>query len=302
MKTKITNTFMMLLAAMIWGFAIVAQIYGAEHVETFTMTGVRFLIGTLALLPVAIFFEKKKLAPILSDKKRRTKAILSGLAAGVALFSATTIQHFGITTTGSAGIAGLITGLYTVLVPLACYLLFKTKIRYNVWIGAVCALLGIFLLCYKPGEGVSLGMGELILFIGTICWTVHFIILDKLSCNLPPLSLSVAQFSVCAVFGCIAMFLFEEPTMSAIFAAKIPILYCGLLSVGVAYTLQVVAQSKVPASLAVIVLSTESVFSAVGGVIFGTDTISLFGAIGCVIFFFGIVISQLEMRNKKELK
>lgn len=302
MKTKITNTFMMLLAAMIWGFAIVAQIYGAEHVETFTMTGVRFLLGTLALLPVAIFFEKKRLIPILSDKKRRKKAILSGLAAGVALFSATTIQHFGITTTGSAGIAGLITGLYTVLVPLACFLLFRTKIRYNVWIGAVCALLGIFLLCYKPGEGISFGIGELILFIGTICWTVHFIILDKLSCNLPPLSLSVAQFSVCAVLGCIAMFLFEEPTMSAIFAAKIPILYCGLLSVGVAYTLQVVAQSKVPASLAVIVLSTESVFSAVGGVIFGTDAISLLGVIGCVVFFFGIVISQLEMKNKKELK
>ena len=302
MSAKITNTFMMLLSAMIWGFAIVAQIYGAEHVDTFTMTGVRFLVGTLALLPVALFFEKKKLIPIFADKKKRTKAILSGLAAGVALFSATTIQHFGITTTGSAGIAGLITGLYTILVPLACFLLFKTKIRFNVWIGAVCALLGVFLLCYKPNEGVSLGVGELILFVGTICWTVHFIILDKLSCNLPPLCLSVAQFSVCAVFGCIAMFLFEEPTVSAIFAAKIPILYCGLLSVGVAYTLQVVAQSKVPASLAVIVLSTESVFSAIGGVLFGTDTMTLLGGLGCAVFFFGIVISQLEIKKKNSLE
>ena len=96
------------------------------------------------------------------------------------------------------------------------------------------------------------------------------------------------------------MFLFEEPTLSGLLAAKIPILYCGVLSVGVAYTLQVVAQSKVPATLAAIVLSTESVFSAIGGVIFGTDTISLFGAFGCVVFFFGIVVSQLERKRKLE--
>jgi len=301
MKTKITNTLMMLLAAMIWGFAIVAQIFGAEHVETFTMTGIRFTIGSLALVPVVIIFERKKLAPIFADRKLRKKAILSGLAAGIALFFATSIQQLGIYTTGSAGVTGLITGLYTILVPLACFILFRTKIHFNVWIGAVSALLGVFLLCYRPGEGLTFGVGELILFIGTLCWTVHFIILDKLSKNLPPVSLSVVQFSVCAVLGCICMFLFEEPTMANIFAAKIPILYCGLLSVGVAYTLQVVAQTKVPASLAVIVLSTESVFSAVGGVIFGTDTMSLLGVLGCAVFFFGIVISQLEIKKKKEL-
>ena len=302
MRTKITNTFMMLLAAMIWGFAIVAQIYGSEHVETFTMTGIRFAMGCIALLPVVMIFERKKLAPILSDKKLRKKAILTGLAAGVALFMATSIQQLGIYTTGSAGVAGLITGLYTILVPLACFLLFRTKIRVNVWIGAICALLGVFLLCYKSGEGLSLGLGELTLFIGTLCWTAHFIILDKLSKNLPPLALSVAQFSVCAVLGCVCMFLFEEPTMANILAAKIPILYCGLLSVGVAYTLQVVAQSKVPATLAVIVLSTESVFSAVGGVIFGTDTMSAFGVLGCFVFFFGIVISQLEVKKKNRIE
>ena len=291
----------MLAAAMIWGFAIVAQIFGAEHVETFTMTGIRFTLGSLALLPVLIIFERKKLALIFSDKKRRKKALFSGLAAGIALFSATSIQQLGIYTTGSAGVTGLITGLYTILVPLACFLLFKTKIRFNVWIGAVCALLGVFLLCYRAGEGLSFGVGELILFVGTICWTIHFIILDKLSGNLPPITLSVAQFSVCAVLGCICMFVFEEPTMANILAAKIPILYCGLMSVGIAYTLQVVAQTKVPASLAVIVLSTESVFSAIGGVIFGTDTITALGVLGCIIFFFGIVVSQLEIKNKKEL-
>jgi drug/metabolite transporter (DMT)-like permease len=252
-------------------------------------------------LPVVIIFERKKLATIFSDKKKRKKAIFSGLAAGIALFSATSIQQLGIYTTGSAGVTGLITGLYTILVPLACFLLFRTKIKFNVWIGAVCALLGVFFLCYRAGEGLSFGVGELILFVGTICWTIHFIILDKLSGNLPPIALSVAQFSVCAFLGCICMFVFEEPTMANILAAKIPILYCGLMSVGIAYTLQVVAQTKVPASLAVIVLSTESVFSAIGGVIFGTDTITTLGVLGCIIFFFGIVVSQLEIKNKKEL-
>ena len=300
MKTKITNTFMMLLAAMIWGFAIVAQIFGAEHVETFTMTGVRFTLGCLALLPVVIIFERKKLSPILSDNSKRGRAILSGLVAGLVLFCATSTQQLGIYMTANAGVSGLITGLYTILVPLVSFLLFRTKIKLNVWIGAVCAFLGVFLLCYRAGEGVSLGVGELVLFIGTLCWTAHFVILDKFSKNLPPLSLSFAQFSVCALLGCICMFLFEEPTLSGLLAAKIPILYCGVLSVGVAYTLQVVAQSKVPATLAAIVLSTESVFSAIGGVIFGTDTISLFGAFGCVVFFFGIVVSQLERKRKLE--
>ena len=295
MKIKITYVLMMLLSAMIWGFAIVAQIYGADLVGPFTMTGVRFAIGCLALIPVIVIFERRKLVPIVSDRTLRKKGILSGIVAGVALFCATSIQQFGINTTGSAGITGLITGLYTVLVPLACFLLFRTKIKANVWVGAVAALLGTVMLCYRPGEGISLGLGELLLFVGTLCWTIHFIVLDKLSNNLPPLSLSFVQFSVCAVLGIACMFIFEEPTLADILAAKIPILYCGILSVGVAYTLQVVAQSKVPAALAAIVLSTESVFSAIGGVIFGTDEITIAGYVGCAVFFCGIVYSQTDI-------
>ena len=302
MKTKITNTLMMLAAAMIWGFAIVAQIFGAEHVETFTMTGIRFTLGSLALLPVVIIFERKKLATIFSDKKKRKKAIFSGLAAGIALFSATSIQQLGIYTTGSAGVTGLITGLYTILVPLACFLLFRTKIKFNVWIGAVCALLGVFFLCYRAGEGLSFGVGELILFVGTICWTIHFIILDKLSGNLPPIALSVAQFSVCAFLGCICMFVFEEPTMANILAAKIPILYCGLMSVGIAYTLQVVAQKNVAPTPAAIIMSTEAMFSAIGGAIILHETMSFRGYLGCALIFGGIILSQLDFRKKpKEL-
>ena len=284
---------MLFLTAMIWGFAFVAQVEGVEHIGPFTLNGVRFFVGVLSLLPVVLVFERGK-----SGKEERKKTLLSSLLAGTVLFCASTLQQFGIYITASAGVAGFITGMYTVFIPIACFLIFKEKTGFNVVIGAVCAVIGIFLLCYQPGEGFSFGLGELLLFVGSFFWTAHVIIVDRIGRNLRSLHFAWGQFVVCAALGLLGMFIFEEPAMSSILDAKWSILYCGVLSVGVAYTLQVIAQKHTNPTFAAIVFSTEAVFSAIGGAMFGIDSITLLGYIGCAIIFFGIVVSQLNVRTK----
>lgn len=287
---------MLFLTASIWGFAFVAQVQGAAYISPLTLNGVRFTIGIIALLPVVLFFERGR-----TDATERKRTFFSSLLAGTVLFTASVLQQYGIQLTGSAGISGFITGLYTVLVPLGCFLLFKSRIGANVWIGAVCALVGLFLLCYRFGEGVSFGVGEILLLIGAFFWTAHMIIVDRLGKSIRSLHFAWGQFATCAFLGVVTMFIFETPTIEGIYAAKWSLLYCGVLSTGVAYTLQVVSQKRLDPTFAAIVLSTESVFSAIGGAIFGIDKISFVGYLGCALMFAGIVLSQLDPKKKEKI-
>ena len=294
-KTSAFTTLLLFLTAIIWGFAFVAQVDGVTRVGSFTMNGVRFAIGTISLLPVVLIFEKGR-----TDRENRRRLILSSLLTGTVLFCASTFQQLGIQYTGSAGIAGFITGLYTVLIPISCFLLFRQRTGLNVWLGAIFAVGGLTLLCFRPGEGFSFGAGELLLLIGAFFWTAHVILIDRLGKTLRPLHFSWGQFVVCTAWGLLSMFLFEEPTLVGVWNAKWAILYCGVLSVGVAYTLQVIAQRKADPTFAAIVFSTESVFSAIGGVLFGIDRISWIGYVGCGLIFAGIVISQVKLQRKKK--
>ena len=294
-KVKIFDILLLFLIAMIWGFAFVAQLNGVKHVGPLTMNGVRFALGAVSLVPVALIMERGR-----KSKAERKKTVVSSLVAGAVLFAASTLQQIGIEKTGSAGVAGFITGLYMVLIPIACLILFKQKTGFTVWIGALLGLLGLFMLCYKKGEGFYFGEGELLLLIGSLFWTAHVIVIDRMAKDIRPLHFSLGQFTVCAALGLITMLIFESPTFSGIWDAKISILYCGILSVGIAYTLQVIAQKRVSPTFAAIVLSTESVFSAVGGAIFGVDEISLLGYAGCGAMFAGILISQLDFKTLKD--
>lgn len=294
-KSKVLNLALLFLIAMIWGFAFVAQLDGVQHVGSFTMNGVRFTVGVISLVPVVLFLEKGK-----RGKEERKRTVIASVVAGSVLFLASTFQQIGIEKTGSAGVAGFITGLYTVLIPVVCFFLFKQKTGLNMWMGALLSLLGLFLLCYKADEGLSFGFGELMLLIGAFFWTAHVIVIDRFCKDIRPLHFSLGQFVVCAILGVATMFIFETPTFEGIWSAKWAILYCGVLSVGVAYTLQVVAQRRVDPTFAAIVLSTESVFSAIGGAIFGTDSISPLGYLGCVIMFCGIILSQITFSVKKK--
>lgn len=293
MKTKITTTLLLFLTAMIWGFAFVAQVDGVEHIGSFAINGIRYPIGVISLLPVVLFFERGRV-----DGAERKRTVIASIVAGTILFGASTLQQIGIEYTRSAGVAGFITGLYTVLVPIGCFLIFKHKTGINVWIGAILAVIGLFLLCYRVGDGFSFGVGELLLLLGSFLWTAHVIVIDRLGKNTRSLHFALGQFSVCSVLSIILMLIFDRPTISGVMDAKWALLYCGVLSVGVAYTLQVVAQKKADPTFAAIILSTESVFSAIGGSIFGIDSISWLGYIGCAVMFCGIVISQLPTRKQ----
>lgn len=294
-KTTLSN-LALLLAAVIWGFAFVAQVDGAKYISAFTMIGIRFTIGIIALLPVVLIVERGR-----TSKEERRETVKGSVITGIVLFAAAAFQQYGIAITSSAGVSGFITGLYTVFVPIAYFLFFRRKTGLQVWIGAGFALIGLFLLCYKPGEGLSFGWGELLLLVGSVLWTAHVMLVDHFGKRTRPLHYSWGQFATCALIGLIFMAIFDGPTLSlsAILDAKWALLYCGALSVAGGFTLQVVGQKGADPTYAAIILSTESAFSAIGGAIFGVDSIAIAGYVGCALMFLGIICSQIKLGSKK---
>lgn len=298
MKKTTSSNLILLLAAVIWGFAFVAQVDGAKYVEPFTMIGLRFAIGIIVLLPVVLLVEKGRVS---SDERRYT--VKASLITGIVLFGGLAFQQYGIAITSSAGVSGFITGLYTVFVPIAYFLFFRRKTGVSVWIGAGLATLGLFLLCYKQGEGLAFGLGELLLLCGSFLWTAHVMLVDHFGKKVRSLHYSWGQFAFCAIIGLICMAIFDGPTLSisGILDAKWALLYCGALSVAGGFTLQVVGQKNADPTYAAIILSTESAFSAIGGAMFGVDSISFAGYIGCALMFLGIVCSQIKLKGKRAL-
>ncbi len=295
MNRQLKSLILLLLTAMIWGFAFVAQLIGADYVGTFTFNGIRFLLGGLSLFPVIFLFEKKA-----SDKAKLKRTFYVGILAGVILCSASTLQQFGIEITGSAGKAGFITGLYMVLVPIISIFL-KKKTNLNSWLGAFLALFGLYLLCFTEGFS-SVGVGDVVLLIGSVLWALHIIVIDRFVNEIYSLRFAMTQFFVSGVISIVCALIFEDVSMASVLDAKFPILYAGLMSVGVAYTCQIIGQKYADPTMASIVLSTESVFSAVGEMfVFGLiltnydyTPLTARGYIGCAVIFCGIMLSQLK--------
>ncbi len=293
MKTKIKSTALLFLTAIIWGFAFVAQRVGAEFVGAFTFNGIRFLLGACSLIPVVLIFDKDKL-----NKSTFIKALFPSLLAGSCLFIASTLQQYGVEITQSAGKAGFLTGLYIVLVPLVRFFFGKKTSVFTLF-GAVFAVIGLFFLC-MTGNEVGFGIGDIVLIIGAFFWTGHILIVDKFVKDISPLKFSMMQFFVCGVLSMIGAFIFEDIELTAIKSAGIPILYGGLMSVGVAYTCQIIGQKDADPTFASIIFSTESVFSAIGGAIILHEVMSGRGYLGCILIFIGIVLSQLDVANIKK--
>lgn len=291
MKTKPKSIILLFLTAIIWGFAFVAQKVGAQYVGAFTYNGVRFVLGTLSLFPVIMLFEKEKVS-----KEKFRKTLFAGLIAGVVLFTASTLQQYGVEITNSAGKSGFITGLYTVFVPIVAFVFMKKKTTVLTWLGAIFAVAGLYLLCMTGEEKV--GIGDLVLLGGTVFWTLHIIVIDKFVSEISPLRFAQIQFGVCAVLSIICALILEDISFTGIKDALIPILYGGLMSVGVAYTCQILGQKDADPTFAAIVLSTESVFAAIGGVLLQNETMTPSAYFGCVLIFIGIVLSQLKLKKK----
>lgn len=293
MFKQLKSTFIMLTAAIIWGFAFVAQVTVDNNViGNFTFNGVRFLIGALSLVPVVLIFEREK-----QSREKWKRTIFAAALAGTALFTASALQQYGISLNHNAGKSGFITALYTVLVPIFGWVIWKNKIGLKTWLAALLAVAGLFLL--SAGEGFdTVETGDIIVLISAFFWTTHILVINKTVTDINPITFSSIQFAVCGMLNMIFALFIDTITWNGIVLTAFPILFTGLMSTGVAYTCQVIGQRDADPNYAAIVLSTECVFSAVGGAIFLGESFTLRGYLGCVLIFAGIVISQLKSKGE----
>lgn len=288
MKKK--NFILCLLTAIIWGFAFTAQRVGGDLLGNFSYNAIRYFLGACSLLPVILIFEKKK--PEMALKP----TFLYGAAAGTVLFIASALQQAGVIITQSAGKSGFITGLYIILVPIIGLFLGK-RIQPTLFIAAPLSLLGLFLVSWSNESGFT--WGDALLLIGAVFWALHILVIDAAGDKVYSLRFSCLQFAVCAFLNLIFMLLFESITLEAVRASVIPLLYGGIMSSGVAYTLQVLGQKDADPAIASLVLSTETVFSAVGGALILHETMSFRAYVGCVLIFAAIILCQLSPRHLK---
>jgi drug/metabolite transporter (DMT)-like permease len=282
------SNILLLISALIWGFAFVAQRIGMEYMEPFTFNGMRFAVGTLSLLPVVLFLRSKQ------EKAKRSAifskaGFLGGFFLGAALFFGASLQQVGLLYT-TAGKAGFITGLYVIIVPLLG-LFWKQKTSWSIWVGAVLAAVGMFLL--SATEDLSLSKGDLLVLGSAFFWAAHVQLMARFSKQYDALLLSLYQFIFCSFLSFLVAANRETIVMENIIAAKIPLFFTGVISVGVAYTLQAVAQKNAHPGHAAILLSLESVFAVLGGWLFLNELLSFRGVTGCLLMLTGMLISQL---------
>ncbi|MHC1790002.1 DMT family transporter [Solidesulfovibrio sp.] len=278
-----------LITALIWGFAFVAQRLGMDHIGPMAFNGIRFALGAIALAPLAMrSMRYPPPAPFLAGSKDGFPW-LGGLLAGSLLFTGATLQQVGLLYT-TAGKAGFITGLYVVLVPLLGLFFGQRPVRGDV-VGAVAAAVGLYFLSVT--EDFTLAPGDGLELIGAFFWAGHVLLIGWLSPRTRALPLALAQYAVCSVLSLVCALVFEDTTLAGIRGAAWPILYGGLLSVGLAYTLQVVAQRDAKPTHAAILLSFETVFAAVGGAFFLDESLGGRGLFGCALMFTGMLASQL---------
>jgi drug/metabolite transporter (DMT)-like permease len=283
---------LLLAAAAIWGFAFVAQRVGMDYVGPFTFNGIRFALGGLSLVPLIVIFSRAKLPAATGGKSAWTV----GLVAGAILFVAASLQQIGLVYT-TAGKAAFITCLYIVLVPVTGIFL-RQRIGSATWLGSVFAVVGLYLLCVK--EDFTIAYGDFLELAGAVFWTAHILVIDKFSREIDTLKLAFFQFMACSALSLGAAVLGEEITVNGIAGAAIPILYGGLCSVGVAYTLQIAGQKNASPSHAAIILSLETVFAALGGYLILGERLGMQEIAGCGLMMAGMLVSQAGSLQKRQ--
>jgi len=276
---------LLLMTAAIWGFAFVAQRMGMDYVGPFTFNGMRFALGSLVLLPVLIVSERRSPRTRL---KRKTMVLGCGITGGV-LFMGASLQQVGIIYT-TAGKAGFITGLYVVMVPIFGLVL-NHRTDIGTWVGAVLAAVGLYFLSVT--EQFTIQRGDFLVLMSALFWTVHVLMIDWLSPRVNPIKIAFIQFVLCSALSFTVALFTEEIIAARIFQASLPIIYSGALSVGIAYTLQIVAQQNAHPAHAAIILSMETVFAALGGWIVLNEILSPREISGCLLMLTGMTLSQL---------
>ena len=307
-QIPLKNSLLLLLAAIIWGIAFVAQSVGMDYVGGFTFNAVRSLIGAAVLVPLILVFESKKSTDTTTAKiashsrptsntvsyiQKRKDLIIGGISCGICLCLASNFQQFGIKYT-SVGKAGFITACYIVIVPIIGLFLGKKCSKF-IWAAVVMALIGLYLLCIT--DGFSIGKGDLLVLVCAFLFSVHILVIDHFSPKVDGVKLSCLQFLTCGILSGIPALLFERPSFSAICQAWMPILYAGIMSCGVAYTLQIIGQNNMNPTVASLILSLESCISVLAGWVLLGQQLSTKEILGCVIMFAAIILAQLPQKQ-----
>jgi drug/metabolite transporter (DMT)-like permease len=292
-SSTLRSDLLLLMTAAIWGFAFVAQRIGMDHVGPFTYNGVRFALGCLSLLPL-LSAGRARLAPVLAPAGRRV-FLLGGGALGIVLFAAASLQQVALLYT-TAGKAGFITGLYVVIVPL-CGILWRKPPAAGTLVGAGLAAVGLYLLSITAA--LEMAYGDFLVLLSAFFWSAQVLIVAWLSPRVRAVNLAFYQFAVCALLSLITAGLWETMAWEGIRAAAMPIFYGGVLSVGVAYTLQVVAQRRAHPAHASILMSLEAVFAALGGWVILDESLNARGLAGCGLMLAGMLVSQLWVGKKE---
>lgn len=296
MKKQWSGIIMLLLAAMIWGGGFVSQTEGMKYAEPFTFQGTRFLIGSLVLLPVIAVRDRMGNADRPKTKAQKKHHWISGLICGLILFAACTPQQLGLKLQLPAGKSGFITSLYIILVPIFGIFLRK-KVRPTIWLSVALAVFGLYMLC---GMGTfSMNLGEGLTLLCAVAFSFHIMYIDHVSPGSDGVRLSCIQFFTAGSISLIIALCFEQPSIEMLQSCMIPILYSGVCSSGIAYTLQMLAQSKTEPTTASLLMSLESVFSALFGWLIIGQKLSALELGGCALVFVGVVIAQLPEKEKQ---
>lgn len=299
--TDFKNLLLLLLTAMIWGAAFVAQSAGMDYVGPFTFLCARSILGGIFLLPCIPLLDRLKgTEPLPTDSvggdiRNKKMLLVGGICSGIVLMIASSLQQIGILYT-SVGKAGFLTAMYVIIVPFLGVALLHRKLEKRIWLCVVLAVCGMALLCLSGSLRLQLGDGLELLC--AFAFSVHILVLDHFTPRVDPVRLSCIQFWVCGILSAIPMLLLEHPSLSVILAAWLPIAYAGILSSGVAYTLQAIAQKKCDPTLAALIMCLESVFSAVFGWLLLHQILSLREILGCLLMFAAIVLANLPEKNK----
>lgn len=285
------SPLLLLVAAVIWGVAFVAQSVGMDYVQPFTFNGVRNLMGAAVLLPAIYIGDKKDKAAV---AKKDTKTLwLGGTLCGLCLCVASSLQQIGIQYT-TAGKAGFLTAMYIIIVPVIGLFLGK-KCSFFVGISIVLATVGLYLLSIK--EGFNIGKGDMCVILCAVVFSIHILVIDYFASGCNGVKLACIQFLVCGVLCSVMALVAEEPSLGGILAAWLPITYAGVMSCGVAYTLQIIGQKGMNPTVASLILSLESVISVLAGWVLLNQVLSFRECVGCAIMFAAIILAQLPAKS-----
>mgnify|MGYP000511548146 CR=1 FL=1 len=304
---NIKGSLILLLAAFIWGTAFVAQTSGAGAVGTFTFNTARSIVGALFLAVVIVIknvLDKRnnsgKVINTENNSRLQTWPLGAGIICGIVLFAAMTFQQYGISVypqgVAASGRSGFITATYVVMVSVVSVFMGK-KMHWIIGVSVTGCVAGMYLLCMSGGVS-GIYLGDVLVFLGAICFTIHILVIDKFS-SADSMKMSCIQFFVCGVLSAVGMLFTETPDISNIQAAWLPLLYAGLLSCGVGYTLQIVGQKGINPVIASLIMSLESVISALAGWVILGQVLSPKEILGCVLMFVAIIITQIPIGNKK---